>query len=174
MDVFNGGVIGTQNVIDAINASGSVRRLLYTSSMAAVRGSRHTRRKAPADYEWTETDWAYEGIEPEVWESPRNAYARSKVETERLVNAAADESGGKWDAITMAPAMICGPILFKAQVGQWDRTARTPRRRPAHRMAIQVRHVLRHHRCPRPGQGRTPGGGVHRRPRGNRGAVPAT
>ena len=119
MDVFNGGVIGTQNVIDAINASGSVRRLVYTSSMAAVRGSRHTRRTGPADYEWTETDWAYEGIDPEVWESPRNAYARSKVETERLVNEAADLSGGGWDAITMAPAMICGPILFKAQVGQW-------------------------------------------------------
>ena len=119
MDVFNGGVIGTQNVIDAINASGSVGRLLYTSSMAAVRGSRHTRRTAPAGYEWTETDWAYEGVEPEVWESPRNAYARSKVDTERLVNDAADASGGKWDAITMAPAMICGPILFKAQVGQW-------------------------------------------------------
>ena len=119
MDVFNGGVTGTQNVIDAINASGSVRRLVYTSSMAAVRGSRHTRRTGPADYEWTETDWAYEGIDPEVWESPRNAYARSKVETERLVNEAADASGGRWDAITMAPAMICGPILFKAQVGQW-------------------------------------------------------
>ncbi len=119
MDVFNGGVTGTQNVIDAINLSGSVRRLVYTSSMAAVRGSRNARRTGPADYEWTETDWAYEGIEPEVWESPRNAYARSKVETERLVNAAADASGGKWDAITMAPAMICGPVLFKAQVGQW-------------------------------------------------------
>ncbi len=119
MDVFNGGVTGTQNVIDAINASGSVRRLIYTSSMAAVRGSRNARRTGPADYEWTETDWAYQGIEPEVWESPRNAYARSKVETERLVNAAADASGGKWDAITMAPAMICGPVLFKAQVGQW-------------------------------------------------------
>ncbi len=119
MDVFNGGVTGTQNVIDAINASGSVRRLVYTSSMAAVRGSRHTRRTGPADYEWTETDWAYEGIDPEIWESPRNAYARSKVETERLVNEAADASGGRWDAITMAPAMICGPILFKAQVGQW-------------------------------------------------------
>ena len=119
MDVFNGGVTGTQNVIDAINASGTVRRLVYTSSMAAVRGSRHTRRTAAADYEWTETDWAYEGIDPEVWESPRNAYARSKVETERLVNEAGNASGGKWDAITMAPAMICGPILFKAQVGQW-------------------------------------------------------
>ncbi|MDE0053622.1 MAG: NAD-dependent epimerase/dehydratase family protein [Gammaproteobacteria bacterium] len=119
MDVFNGGVIGTQNIIDAINASSSVRRLLYTSSMAAVRGSRHTRRTSAPDYEWTETDWAYEGIEPEVWESPRNAYARSKVETERLVNEAADASGGRWDAITMAPAMICGPVLFRAQVGQW-------------------------------------------------------
>ena len=119
MDVFNGGVIGTQNIIDAINSSGSVRRLVYTSSMAAVRGSRHTRRTSAPDYEWTETDWAYEGVDPEMWESPRNAYARSKVETERLVNAAADASGGRWDAVTMAPAMICGPVLFKAQVGQW-------------------------------------------------------
>ena len=41
------------------------------------------------------------------------------MDTERLINASAEESGGRWDAITMNPAMICGPILFKAQVGQW-------------------------------------------------------
>jgi nucleoside-diphosphate-sugar epimerase len=41
------------------------------------------------------------------------------VDTEHLINAAADASGGKWDVVTMNPAMICGPILFKAQVGQW-------------------------------------------------------
>ena len=36
-DVYDGGMVGTHNVVDAVNASGSVRRLLYTSSMAAVR-----------------------------------------------------------------------------------------------------------------------------------------
>ncbi len=118
-DVFNGGVIGTQNVIDAINASGSVRRLVYTSSMAAVHGIGEARQIVPAGHEWTEADWASNGIDPEKWQSPDNAYARSKVETERLINAAADASGGSWDAVTLLPAMICGPILFKAQVGQW-------------------------------------------------------
>ena len=116
-DVYDGGMTGTRNVIDAINASGSVQRLIYTSSMAAVSGARAA--TIPKGYEWTETDWASDGVEPERWEHPRNAYARSKVDTERLINAAADDSGGQWDAITMNPAMICGPILFKAQVGQW-------------------------------------------------------
>ena len=55
----------------------------------------------------------------ERWQHPRNSYARSKVDTELLINRAADDSGGRWDAVTMNPAMICGPILFKAQVGQW-------------------------------------------------------
>ncbi len=119
MDVFNGGVIGTQNVIDAVNASGSVRRLVYTSSMAAVHGIGQARQIVPAGHEWTETDWASNGIDTGIWKSPDNAYARSKVETERLINAAADASGGRWDAVTLLPAMICGPILFKAQVGQW-------------------------------------------------------
>ena len=39
-DVYDGGMVGTQNVIDAINASGSVRRIVYTSSMAAVSDGR--------------------------------------------------------------------------------------------------------------------------------------
>jgi nucleoside-diphosphate-sugar epimerase len=116
-DVYDGGMVGTQNVIDSINASGSVRRMVYTSSMAAVSGARGG--TLPKGYEWTETDWASDGVEPAQWDHPRNAYAKSKVDTEHFINEAADSSGGKWDAITMNPAMICGPVLFKAQVGQW-------------------------------------------------------
>ena len=115
-DVYDGGMVGTRNVTNAINASGSVKRLLYTSSMAAVSGARAA--TVPKGYEWTETDWASDGVDPERWNHPRNAYARSKVDTEHFINDAADASR-KWDAITMTPAMICGPILFKAQVGQW-------------------------------------------------------
>ena len=64
-------------------------------------------------------DWSSDGhdLESPAWQ--QNWYGRSKVDTEHLVNAAAAASGGKWDAITMNPAMITGPILFKAQNGQW-------------------------------------------------------
>ena len=116
-DVYDGGMVGTKNVVDAINASGTVKRLVYTSSMAAVSGARGA--TVPTGYEWTETDWASDGVDRERWNHPRNAYARSKVDTEHFINDAADASDGQWDAITMTPAMICGPILFKAQVGQW-------------------------------------------------------
>ena len=116
-DVYNGGMVGTANVVGAVNASGSVRRLVYTSSTAAVLGARA--RTVPDGYEWTETDWASDEVDEERWHSARSSYARSKVDTEHFINKAADESGGRWDAVTMNPAMICGPLLFKAQVGQW-------------------------------------------------------
>ena len=116
-DVYDGGMVGTKNVVDAVNASGSVRRLVYTSSMAAVSGAKAA--ALPKGYEWTETDWASDDVDAERWNHPRNAYARSKVDTERFINQAADQSDGQWDAVTMNPAMICGPILFRAQVGQW-------------------------------------------------------
>ena len=111
-DVYEGGLSGTQNVIDAVNASESVQRLIYTSSTAAVRPNVGD-ESVPDGYEWTEMDWATD-------EGNRNfgAYARSKVDAEHLVNKAAEESE-HWDVVTLNPAMICGPILFKAQVGQW-------------------------------------------------------
>ena len=115
-DVYNGGMVGTKNVIDAVNASGSVWRVVYTSSTAAVTSSRGG--DLLEGYEWTETNWASDGVDPEQWQHPGNAYARGKVEVEHFINEASDASY-RWDAITMNPAMICGLILFKAQVGQW-------------------------------------------------------
>ena len=116
-DVYEGGMAGTRNVIDAVNRSGSVKRVIYTSSLAAVAGLGAP--AMPPGYAWTETDWASSNFPEEVWNHPRMSYARSKVDTERLLNQAADDSGGRWDVVTLNPAMICGPILFKAQVGQW-------------------------------------------------------
>ena len=85
--------------------------------MAAVSGAKGA--MVGPGYQWTEADWSSDGVPVERWNNPRNAYARSKVDTERLINKAAEDSGGRWDAVTMCPAMICGQILFKAQVGQW-------------------------------------------------------
>lgn len=116
-DVYEGGLIGTKNVIDSVNKSGSVARLLYTSSMAAVSGAKGA--ALPQGYEWTEEDWSSDDVEDLEWGKPHNSYSKSKVDTERFINQCAAESGGQWDAVSMNPAMICGPILFKAQVGQW-------------------------------------------------------
>ncbi len=116
-DVYDGGLVGTQNVIDSVNKSQSVSRIVYTSSMAAVSGAKGA--MMPDGYEWIETDWSSDGVDEELWNKPQNSYAKSKVDTEHLINKAALQSAGKWDAITMNPAMICGPILFKAQIGQW-------------------------------------------------------
>ena len=113
-DVYIGGLSGTQNVVDAVNASGSVRRLIYTSSTAAVRPNIGD-QIVPDGYEWTETDWAFDKGKSN---SKFEAYARSKVDVEHLVNKSA-EASKHWDVITINPSMICGPILFKAQVGQW-------------------------------------------------------
>ena len=92
--------------------------MIYTSSdRAVVSGPKGDR--VPDGYEWTETDWSDDEVDPEEWQAPKNAYARGKVDAERMLNAAADASGGGWDVVTFNPAMICGPVLFKAQVGQW-------------------------------------------------------
>jgi nucleoside-diphosphate-sugar epimerase len=120
-DTYEGGLTGTQNVIDAINKSGSVQRLVYTSSTSAVANA-----SKGAGHEWTETDWASDGhdVDSTAWQT--NYYGRSKVDTEHLVNAAAVASGVGWDVVTMNPAMICGPILFKAQNGQYVAVVHLP------------------------------------------------
>ena len=116
-DVYDGGIKGTQNIIDTINEVESISRLVYTSSMAAVSGRRAA--TVSQGYEWTEKDWSSDDVPEDRWHHPANSYARSKVDTEHLINQAAENSNGRWDAVTMCPAMICGPVLFKAQVGQW-------------------------------------------------------
>ena len=55
-DTYAGGIEGTQNVIDAIEKSGTVKRLIYTSSTSAVNNA----TKGPG-HEWTEADWASDG-----------------------------------------------------------------------------------------------------------------
>jgi nucleoside-diphosphate-sugar epimerase len=117
IDVYQGGVAGTQNIINSINSTPSVRRLIYTSSIAAVVDRQ---RHLAQGYEWTEVDWADDDVRADVWASPGMSYSRSKVDSERLVNAAAEESDGQWDAVTINPAFTCGPLLFRAQLGQWN------------------------------------------------------
>jgi nucleoside-diphosphate-sugar epimerase len=106
--------VTNKQILASIEAS-PVRRLIYTSSDEAMLDGNlalleanpivdHRRYTNPAD---------------------SNSYATSKIETERMFEAAAAASGGKFDVMHCNPGDIIGPILsahqvtgFQEQVGE--------------------------------------------------------
>jgi nucleoside-diphosphate-sugar epimerase len=112
--VYDGAVDGTRNVLGSVEKAGSVRRFVYTSSFAAIF------HPSPPGYRFTEKDWASDGRAKDPnWDENRideigeNAYAMAKVETEHLVNRAAEEDG-RFDAISICPVVVLGPLLSRA------------------------------------------------------------
>ena len=112
--VYEGAVDGTRNVLGSVAKAGSVKRFVYTSSFAAIG------HPAPPGYVFTESDWASENRESdENWSLDRidvngeTAYAMAKVETEHLVNRTA-EADGRFDAISVCPIVVLGPLLSRA------------------------------------------------------------
>ncbi|MDP3916534.1 MAG: NAD-dependent epimerase/dehydratase family protein [Bacteroidota bacterium] len=96
---------GTRNVLDTVNATESVQRVVLTSSVAAIYGD-------AIDIQKTEN-----GIFTEAhWNTTSSAdhqpYPYSKVEAEKL----AWEMAGKqirWDLLVINPGFIMGPSLTK-------------------------------------------------------------
>ena len=121
MKVYEGGVAATGLVIDSIKKSGSVRRLVYTSSFAAVG------HPCEEGYQYTEDSWAdmnqearREGSEWSMEVVARNrevAYAMTKVESERLVYSEAEANG--FDAFGVCPCHVIGPLLTAGHQRPW-------------------------------------------------------
>jgi len=112
--VYEGAVGGTRNVLGSVQKAGTVRRLIYTSSFAAIG------HPAPPGYVFSEDDWASENREGDPnWSLDRidvngeTAYAMAKVETEHLVNRTA-EADGRFDAVSVCPIVVLGPLLSRA------------------------------------------------------------
>jgi nucleoside-diphosphate-sugar epimerase len=132
--VYDGTVQGTEHLLRSVRRSGSVRRFVYTSSFSAII------HPAQPGYLFTEADWASDSqglanaAEPPQWlaswrillggavptwddadlESSRDlAYAKAKVATERLVHEVAEEDGS-FDAISVCPLTVLGPLLSRA------------------------------------------------------------
>ena len=97
LKVYEGGLVVTRMLMDSIKKAGSIRRLVYTSSFAAV--------GHPADegHRYTEDSWADMNQERRgpgsTWDmetvkkNREVAYAMTKVETERYVYEEADKNG---------------------------------------------------------------------------------
>ena len=121
-ETYDGMVEGVRQVLDSAAASGTVKRFVYTSSFAAIG------HPAPSGYEFTESDWADSARDrDDNWRSDRIdkdggfAYALGKVETEHLVNRYTEEHGD-FDAVSICPCVVLGPLLSTAHegLGSWQ------------------------------------------------------
>ena len=98
-------VEGTRNVFAAVAKAGTVKRVVHTSSMAAVYSF-----DSPPDHTYTEADWN-DSSTVEI-----DAYGLAKVSAEReaLRLTAEVPEAERWSLIHLNPGMVWGPPLIKA------------------------------------------------------------
>mmetsp|Transcript_28563 Transcript_28563/g.56141 ORF Transcript_28563/g.56141 Transcript_28563/m.56141 type:complete len:391 (-) Transcript_28563:282-1454(-) len=92
---------GTKNVLDSVAKNPSVKRIIHTSSVAAIQ-----RYDRPSSYVFTEKDEA-------TWSSVQNGdfYGVAKLGAEHMV---LNHCKGKdYDAVVINPALVLGPSLCK-------------------------------------------------------------
>lgn len=121
MKVYEGGLEATKLVLDSIKKSGTVKRLVYTSSFAAVG------HPCDADHVHTEEctsdmnqDMRREGATWDMATVEHNreiAYAMTKLEAERYVYAEAEKHG--FTANGVCPCHVIGPILSANHQRPW-------------------------------------------------------
>ncbi|GMH42635.1 hypothetical protein BSKO_10554 [Bryopsis sp. KO-2023] len=99
--VIGPAVKGTENVIDAVNKTKSVKRLVLTSSCGAVCGDAEERGR---DHVFTENDWNLTASEEVL------PYFYSKrLAEEKAIELCKDQN--RWDLVSMLPVGVFGPPL---------------------------------------------------------------
>ncbi len=121
----------TGGILESCRKAGTVKRVVYTSSTAAVMGRGAADR--PVDYEYTEQDWAggsYETLDERytytsktgetinAWSVERSAYAKGKVDAEKLGYEFGDKTG--IDVVSVCPCHVLGPLLGKPHDTVWQ------------------------------------------------------
>lgn len=132
---FDSCMTATAGVLESARRAGGVKRVVYTSSAAAVMGLRAGGR-SPEGYAYKDEDWAgegpYETIEErwtvtsprtgkvhKLWTLERQAYAMGKVEAERFAYRFGEEHG--IDVVSCCPCHVLGPLLARAHHTTWQR-----------------------------------------------------
>jgi dihydroflavonol-4-reductase len=96
---------GTRNVLEAAKRTPTVKRVVLTSSVAAIYGNTADIKSAPGGV-FTEKEWNVTSS------AEHNPYAYSKMIAEKEAWAIAKEQD-QWDLLTINPGMILGPSLSK-------------------------------------------------------------
>ena len=116
--LYEGLVNMTLAILESCKKVGTVKRVIYTSSTAAVLGPGAPDR--PLNYVYTEDDWSggsYETLEERhmgedgktLWTSETRAYSKGKVDAEKAGYAFGIETG--IDVISICPWHVFGPLL---------------------------------------------------------------
>ena len=96
---------GTRNVLDTVNATESVKRVVLTSSVAAIYGDAidilKTEKGVLTEAHWNTTSSA-----------EHQPYPYSKVQAEKLAWEMAEKQD-RWDLVVINPGFIMGPSLTK-------------------------------------------------------------
>lgn len=127
-------LLGTRNVLDAIEKAGSVRRLVHTSSVVAM-----VSRPEPGRI-YTEADWSDEAT------LKSDPYAYAKREAERMVAAFPHTS-----VVRINPTLVFGPVMTRVHSKAspaivWDMLAGTYPAYPRFSFStVDVREVARAH-----------------------------
>ena len=111
-------VDSTMSILESCRKAGTVKRVIYTSSTAAVMGPGSKDR--PANYMYTEADWSggsYETLEERhigndgktQWTIESRSYAKGKVDAEIAGYKFGEEFG--IDVISVCPCHVLGPLL---------------------------------------------------------------
>lgn len=112
------------NLINSVNNSGSVTRVIVTSSIAAVISEVDLQElvKRPVCYE----DRYPDEQNPKRTTAKGQGYSMGKVVAQRVFSEAA-KANGNWDAITCCPADNVGPIQSAHQkdMGPWQHNIET-------------------------------------------------
>jgi nucleoside-diphosphate-sugar epimerase len=96
---------GTENVLESALRTRTVKRVVLTSSVAAIFGDNADIRSAPGKI-FTEQNWN------RTSSAQHNPYAYSKTVAERLAWDIADKQD-QWDLLTINPGWILGPSVSK-------------------------------------------------------------
>ena len=104
-EIVRTAVEGTTNVLKACAEAGTVKRVVVTSSVAAISCGFVGNPEKPADYVYTEKDWSPEAA--------CNAYEKSKLKAEQAAwdfVKELDESK-RFELTVVNPAYVQGPLL---------------------------------------------------------------
>jgi nucleoside-diphosphate-sugar epimerase len=109
---------GTKGVLASCRAAGSVKRVMYTSSCAALWGGWRGGAD-PSGHEFTEDDWGGHGTDERLWNVEKVAYSKGKVDAEKYGYAWGEETG--IDVVSNLPSHVLGPVLSKTQNNVWQK-----------------------------------------------------
>ncbi|KAI9337386.1 hypothetical protein DFJ73DRAFT_849242 [Zopfochytrium polystomum] len=112
-DLINPAVLGTTGILKSVAAHApSVKRVVITSSMAAVRTQTPTNPEGLSELDWN--NGAVEGLEKQGASTPPGiAYPASKTLAERAAWDFLKESPRSFDLVACNPPFVYGPLLQK-------------------------------------------------------------